>query len=92
VAAGIEQSAAGRAGSRKENARKITKERLAAPAAKPNTPTLVVVGGDATEEAWEGATKANDTNEGERRVRTFAEHRHRKSERVIVENISTTSN
>ena len=89
VASGMEHSVAPRVGSRKEEIRKITKERFAAPAAKPNTPTLVVVGGDSTEETWGGAT-ANGPDGEESRARGFAEHRHRKSERVILESISTS--
>ena len=96
VAAGIEQSVTGRSGSQKKDAKRSAGERLAAPAAKSSTPTLVVVGGDTTE-IWGGATVPNipelDGTSGEVvKVRVVAEHRHRKSERVIVENISTTSN
>jgi hypothetical protein len=96
VAAGIEQSVTGRSGSQKKDAKRSAGERLAAPAAKSSTPTLVVVGGDTTE-SWGGATVPNipelDGTSGEVvKVRAVAEHRHRKSERVIVENISTTSN
>ena len=89
VAAGIEHSAAARVANRTEEIRKITKERLAAPAAKPNTPTLVVVGDDSTEDNWGGAT-ANGPGGEQSRARGFTEHRHRKSERVILESISTS--
>jgi hypothetical protein len=97
VAAGIEQSVTGRSGSQKKDAKRTAGERLAAPAAKSSTPTLVVVGGDTTESSWGGAIVPNipeldGTSGGEVKVRAVAEHRHRKSERVIVENISTTSN
>jgi hypothetical protein len=66
--------------------KKSTKERFAAPAAKPNTPTLVVVGGDSAEEGWEGATARHPGAE-EGRPRGVAEHRYRKSERVVFESI-----
>lgn len=88
VAAGIEKSAVGRPGNRRADAKKTTKERLAAPVVKPSTPTLVIVGGDSTEEVWGGVTALNETHTGEARLRTLAERRHRKSERVIVESIS----
>jgi hypothetical protein len=78
VAAGIEQPTAGKPGSQRDDVRRIAKERLAAPAAKLNTPTLVVVDSGSTEKAWGGGVKA----------RRFVEHRHRNSERVIVESIT----
>lgn len=87
MAAGIDHSVGGRSGNRREDARRAIKERLAAPAAKPSTPTLVVVGDDSTQETWGGTTTANDRGSAEGESRTFAEHRHRKSERVIVESI-----
>lgn len=90
VAAGIDHSDGRRSGNRKEEARKAIKERLATPAAKQNTPTLVVVGGDTTQDAWGGATTANGRDAGEGKLRMFAEHRHTKSERAIVESISTS--
>ena len=90
MAAGIDHSVGGRSGNRREDARRAIKERLAAPAAKPSTPTLVVVGDDSTQETWGGTTTANDRDSAEGKSRTFAEHRHRKSERVIVESIGTS--
>lgn len=88
----IEKSAAGISGSRKEDARtKTTTTRFAAPAAKPNTPTLVVVGGDSTQEAWEGATAINGVFVGQAKMRSFAEHRYRKSEKIVIENINTSN-
>jgi hypothetical protein len=90
MAAGIDHSVGERSGKRKEDTRKVIKERLAAPTAKPNTPTLVVVSGDPTQEIWGGVASVNGRDAGEGMSRTFAEHRHRKSERVIVESISTS--
>jgi hypothetical protein len=103
VAAGIESPVTGRAGSplvAKRETKKIPMERLVAAAAKPNTPTLVVVG-DATERAWGGATTTSNhafagTDSGEIKVglaigSPMAEHQHRKSERIVVERVSVAS-
>lgn len=77
VAAGIEQPATRKLGSQRDDGSRIAKERLAAPAAKLNTPTLIVVEAGSTESAWGGGATA----------RRFVEHRYRNSERVIVESV-----